>query len=721
MNESSEQASSSSLHGRNELTRLIAPKSVAVIGASDTPGSFGRRTLENLLPGYAGRIYPINPKREEIMGLRCYPQLQDLPEVPDCAILAVPRQHVLGLLQICADAGVGGVILYTSGFAESGLPERVAEQQEMARIARASGMRILGPNCVGIINFVDDIGMHFMPKFRDMPMIHGRIGLVSQSGGLGYTVIQALERGIGFSHFLSAGNSCDVDACDLINYLVEDPGTDVVACIVEGVRDGGRLLEAGRRALAAGKPLIFYKMGRSEISKRTALSHTGTLAGSDAAYEAAFQRAGIVQVENWEELLETASLFAKAKPPFAQGVGVMASSGGAAVMAADKAELRGVHLPAPAAVTVARLQELVPDFGSISNPTDMTAETLKSFEMYGNCIRAFAEDPGYGILVVPMLSAQRPTTTERARYICEFATSLKKTICLVWLNEWLQGPGSETYEASAEVPMFRSMDRCMAAIRRWLDYHRNREGLLHNEVVRVAPTAAVDAARLLLDGAEDRVLSESRAKKVLGAYGVAVAGEGMAQDVEQAVTIAADIGYPVVMKADSPDIPHKTEAGVVKLGLRTEADVRRSHAEITAALRLLPVAPRLNGISVQQMVGGRVEMMVGATVDPHFGPMVTCGFGGIQVEVLKDVCTRLAPVDRNEALGMIHALRGSGLLTGYRNVPPMALDAFADLVSRISELVADAGGRIAEIDVNPVLLDETGAVAVDALIVQEKV
>ncbi len=706
------------LRGIKELSRLLAPDSIAVVGASDTAGSFGRRSMENILPGFSGRLYPVNPKRETILDVRCYPTLESLPEVPDCVVLVVPREQALDIVVRCARLGVGGIILYTSGFAETGIAERVAVQQEISRIALESGMRILGPNCVGIVNFVKDQALHFMPKFRDMPMIRGNIGLISQSGGLGYTVIQALERGVGFSHYLSAGNSCDVDVCDLINYLVEDPDTRVIACIIEGVRDGARLLEAGRRALAAGKPLLIHKMGNSEISKRTALSHTGTLAGSHAAYRAAFARVGIVAVDNWEDLLEVACLFSKTGAPVASGVGVMASSGGAAVMAADKAQEWGVDLPAPAPATVDKLSGLVPDFGSISNPTDMTAETLKSFEMYGNCIRAFVEDPGYGMVVVPMISAQHPITADRARYICELATTLDKPLCLVWLNEWLQGPGSEVYEASARVPLFRSMSRCMKAIAQWRDYHQNRARLLRPQAPALSPASCAGAALACVAAAPARVLSETQAKAVLTCYEIAVPRQGMAHSADEAVRLAEAIGYPVVMKADSQDIAHKTEAGVVKLHLDSGEAVRRAYDEIISAISRLPKGTQVAGISVQQMVRSDAEMMVGATVDPQFGPLVTCGFGGIAVEITQDVCTRLAPVGMEEAMEMIQSLRGYRLLTGFRNTPPLAVQKFAQLICKVSELIAQTGAEIAEIDVNPVLLGQDHAVAADALVVR---
>lgn len=703
------------LFGRKELTRLINPASIAVIGASESPGSFGSRTMENLST-FGGRLFPINPKRNEIFGHKAYPTIEALPEAPDAVVISVPQEQVADLVRRCAAKGIGGAIVYSSGFAELGTEDRTAAQREIAEIAKSTGMRVIGPNCVGIINFASKVGMHFMPKFNEMPIISGGIGLVSQSGGLGYTVIQALQRGVGFSQFLSAGNSSDVDICDLINYLVDDESTSVIACLFEGIRDGERLIEAGRRAFAARKPLIIYKMGRSAISKKAALSHTGTLAGSNAAYDAAFREMGAIVVDSWEEVLETACFFERAGVPQGPGAGVMASSGGAAVISGDKAEEYGVAMPAPQPDTVARLSKLVPDFGSVSNPTDMTAETLKSFDLYSACIKAFADDPNYGVVVVPMLSAQKPITTERAIHLDRLAAELSKPICLVWFNEWLEGPGSEIYDKSRKISMFRSMGRCMKAIRSWFDYYGRAERQVSGEgrlsTVEVKNAAIAELAKV----GEGYVLSEAQSKKLLGLYGVAVNREALAKTADEAVAHAETLGYPVVLKADSPDIPHKSEAGVLRLNLRDADAVRNAYREIEEAVGRLSGPVTVNGIVVQEMVSGGTEMMVGASVDAQFGPLITCGFGGTSVEILGDVHTRRAPVSVTEALDMLRSLRGSGLLFGYRNQAPADVRSLAEAVCRISEMISDLREEVAELDVNPIKVSADRAVAVDALV-----
>ena len=467
------------LYGAKELSRLVRPRSIAVIGASATPGSFGYRTLQNTAFGYTGKVYAINPKhRGEILGRACYPTIESLPEVPDCVVLSVPAAQALPIVEQCAALGVGGAVIYSSGFLETGDAERVAQQHRLVEIARQSGMRILGPNCIGIMNFVDRVGLSFQPGLNELPMITGPIGLVVQSGALGFIITQGMQRGIGFSYNIAPGNSCDVDICDLINFMVEDETTKAIACVCEGISDGARFLEAARRALAAGKPLIAYKMGRNDLSRQTALSHTGTLTGSNAAYDAAFERAGVVRVDDFEAVLETAAFFSKVGKPVTRGIGVMSASGGAAVMAADKADELGVSLPPLAPQTAAKLREKMPGFGSSANPCDITAASLNDPTMYGDCIEAFAADPSFAAVVVPMFSVFAPATVERAKYLCEVAAGLDKPLCIVWLNEWLQGPGSEVYDGSRALSMFRSMGRCLATLRSWIDYHERREALL---------------------------------------------------------------------------------------------------------------------------------------------------------------------------------------------------------------------------------------------------
>lgn len=709
-------------YSHEQLRRLVSPASVAIVGASPTPGSFGQRTQTNMAR-FQGPVYLVNPKYDTIDGRPCYPDLRSLPQVPDCVIVAVAGQFVLPLIDACAGLGVGGMVLYESGFAETGKQAAIAAQAEIARCAARGGVRVAGPNSIGLVDVGSGAGMLFMPEFDETPLRLGKVGIVSQSGALGYTLLQGMQRGVGFSRFLAAGNSCDVDVCDFINFLADDEQTQAVACILEGVRDGQRLLRAGQRLFDAGKTLVVYKTGRGEISREVALSHTGSMIGSAEAYDAAFRRIGAVTVDDLSQLLETAAFFSKVgRAGSGRGVGVMATSGGAAVAAADMAQLHGVALPPLGTRAADILGRVVPDFGRVGNPADTTAEVLRSGETFATCIQAFLDDPAFDALVVPNVLASRVASQARAAVLQRLAGGCDKPIVAVWMNDWLEGPGAAVIDADPRLSLFRSMHNCFRSLQlrfaladlrarpapRWPAFDAQ---------ARARARSAVDAA---LDGARDAataVLTERQSKQLLRAYGIDCTREALAVDAEAAVALARAIGFPVALKVESPAIAHKTEAGVVRLGLRDEAAVRDAyHAVLQAAARTAPAAP-INGVLVQQMVGTGIELVVGVRRDPQFGALVMVGLGGVLVEVLRDTACRLAPVSIDEAHDMIASLRGARLLDGYRGHGAANVAALAELVSRVSLLAADFQHCIDQIDINPVITSADGAIAVDALIV----
>ncbi|MGD9951998.1 MAG: acetate--CoA ligase family protein [Burkholderiales bacterium] len=696
---------------RAELERLIAPRSIAVVGASPRPSSFGLRTIENLAQ-YAGEVYPVNAKYGEVAGRRCHPSLAALPQPPDCVVLVVPQDGVEAALEEAAAAGAGGAIVYASGYGEMAREEAAAAQQRLAAIARAARMPMLGPNCMGLVNHALGAGMTFIPDYSSVPRNAGSIAVVSQSGALGYALAQAWSRGLGVRYFFSAGNSADVDVADLVAAMAEDPAVKAIACLFEGVPSATRLLEAGARARAARKPVIVFKLGTSEDGAAAARSHTGSLAGSAVAWRALFERAGVAPVVGFVSLLVFAGVFAAAGAPRAGGVAVLSSSGGAGVMAADKAARHGVPMPQPLAGTAEKLRSFVPDYGSARNPCDPTGQVLNMPAAFGQCCRALLEDPQYGALVVGATVAVAETTASRVATLGALAREIEKPIAVVWLSEWLQGPGAEDYEKDERLPVFRSMERCFAAIAAW---HAQAAAPFHQAPRLAPPQAAQQARRHLSASAEGAALTESEAKRVLAAYGVPVVEERLAVTVEEALSAAKQLGYPVAMKADSPTILHKTELGVVKLGLSDDAEVRAAYAEIVAASR----GHALRGVLVQPMVPG-VEVIVGARVDPVVGPLVVVGSGGVLVELVQDSVAALAPVSCEEAKSMLARLKGYPLLSGFRGSEPVSLDALAEAIARISELAADLAGEIEELDVNPIRAAASGAVAVDALITRRR-
>ena len=704
------------VYSHAELKRLIDPASVAIVGLSRKETSFGARAAGNLAR-FGGQVWGVNPNADAIGGIPCFGSLANLPQVPDCVILATPADAVEGLVEQCAALGVGGCVIFASGFAETGREDRIALQDRLGAIARASGLRIVGPNCIGLVNNVSKAGLSFTSGYIAAPPPAGPVAIVSQSGGLGQSLAQVGRRGGAWSHYMAAGNSCDVDVCDYISYLADDATCRVITCIAEGLKDGERLLEAGERALLANKPIVMVKIATGAAAADAAMSHTGTLAGSNAAYDAAYARVGIVKLNNIEDVYETANFLAKAGRPSAPGVAAVAASGGACVITLDKAEAHGVPMPKPLAATRAVLEANVPDYGNPSNPCDITAQGATNLDSYAACVGALLGDPGYGAVVIMMPSIIEGVTPRNISMFSKLAGEAGKPVCLSWMSEWKDGPGAELAEADPNVARFRSTDRAFATLAAW----NARETAFGKRDVRPRrgdnrPQAMQIVAQLL--AAAGPRLSERESKAVVAAYGVPVAQDRVVQTAQDAVTASNATGYPVVLKVESADIPHKTEAGVVRLGLGDDDAVTEAFAQIMAAAARVEPLPRIAGVLVQPMISAGVEMVVGARVDATFGPMVVVGLGGVMVELLCDTAVELAPVTRAQAEAMIMRLKGVKLLTGFRGSAPVDLKALADIIVAVSELAADHADTIAEIDVNPVICSPGRAIAVDALVVR---
>ncbi|RDJ97354.1 acetate--CoA ligase family protein [Paraburkholderia lacunae] len=703
----------------NDLRRLIDPQTIAVVGASETPGSFGQRTLANLA-GFGGKVFGVNPKYRETVGFPCVPTLADLPESPDCVVMCVSQSLVEPTLEEAIAIGAGGAIVYASGYAETGRPDRVAAQERLVDIARRGGIRIAGPNCVGLANVRSGAAMNFMSGCGEMiDGRAGRVAVVSQSGALGYTVLQAMARGVGMSHYLAAGNSSDVDVADFVAALADDPNVGAIICLFEGVKSGARFLAAARLADAAGKPLIVYKAGNTAASGKAALSHTGTLVGSVAAYRAALEEVGAIQTDDLEAVLELANFFARNDAPRnGRRVGIMATSGGAGVINADKAEQKGLELPALSPATREALATVVPDFGSIANPADLTAEVLKTASTFSHCLNAFVDDPAFSAVVVPLVFAHDAATGARAPIICDVAARKKNAIVAVWMNEWLEGPGSAVLDADPNVTLFRSADRCFSAIRAWCDWHERRASR-RDAPPRRSAADACDNARAILAAARERgnVLSEQDSKRALAAYGIRVPHETIASTPDEAANAAQTMRFPLVVKIASPDIAHKTEVSGIRLNLKDGQAVRDAARDVLAAAAKHKPQARLDGVSVQEMAPPGVELVLGIQRDAQFGTLVVVGLGGVLVELLGDVSIALAPVTPQKAAAMLSSLKGYRLLTGYRGQPRLDVESAIDAICRFSEFAADMGAALSEADVNPVIVGQDGVVAADALLV----
>jgi 3-hydroxyacyl-CoA dehydrogenase/acyl-CoA synthetase (NDP forming) len=515
---------------------------------------------------------------------------------------------------------------------------------------------------------------------------------------------------------LTAGNSCDVDIADFVAFLAHDPDTRAIACVIEGMADPRRLIAAAHTAWDMNKPLVVYKMATGTQGAAAALTHTGSLAGSQAGYAAAFELAGAIIVHDFEALVETAAFFAKAPPLLAPGVAVISTSGGASIMAADKAERYGVPLPQPIDTVRDVLEAHVPEFGSARNPCDVTAQVVSNPESLYACGNALASDPTFGALVIPLVYAY-DLTAPRVKVFSELARKHGKAACYVWLTQWLDGAGAREAEEDARLALFRSMDRCFATLAAW-HQRELRRARGPRIAPRESPLDVAHAASTALQQCRHIQVMEREAKAILALYGVPVTAEERVMTADDAVAAAGRIGYPVVLKVESPDLAHKSDVGGVKLALADAQAVRQAHAQIMASMGALQPAPRVDGVLVQPMVASGVEIVVGGRIDPQFGALITVGLGGVLVELLRDTATRVAPVNRREAADMLHSLKGAQVLDGFRGQSAVDKDALCEVVVRLSEFLADQAHTLVEFDVNPLVCRADGVIAVDALLVR---
>jgi acyl-CoA synthetase (NDP forming) len=698
-----------------ELERILNPQTIAIVGASPKPGSFGDRVLANLA-GFDGDIYLVNAKYDRIADRRCYPSLASLPVAPDCVSATIPREAAESVVREAATAGAGGVILYASGYAETQLAERILQQQRLTAIARESGLKILGPNCLGIANYLRGARI----SFSEYPAPRGvrglSVGIASQSGALSQALAQAIECGASVCHAFSAGNQADVDVADFVAYLAEEPACHAIACAFEGMSHPGRLLQAAQIARLNGKPLLISKIATGSLGAAAAISHTGSLAGSDRAYRAAFERGGAIVIEEFEGLMEAAVFFAKAPPPMARGIAVIATSGGAAIMAADKAERHGVPLPQPCDEVRRVLEANIPDFGAARNPCDVTGQVVNNPQSMWSCGEALLSDPAYGALVVPQTLAY---DSHRARVAAfgKLSQQYGKITCNVLISCWLQGPGTLEAEVDPHVALFRSMDRCFGVLAAW-QRHAELQARGDRALVRVSkPAAAAAGARMLADASRER-LTEHESKAILELYGVPTVREVRAETARAAVAASVELGFPLAVKVESPDIAHKTEAGGVVLGVQSTAELHAAFDRVMRNAKAHSPKAELRGVLLQPMVPQGVEVVAGVRVDPGLGPLILVGFGGILVELLRDSVVELAPINAEEALRMLRRLKGAALFGGFRGSAPVNVERLADILVRLSEFAADQKNNIVEMDVNPIICAADRLVAVDAMIVK---
>jgi acetate---CoA ligase (ADP-forming) len=697
-----------------DWAKFFRPKSVAVIGATADRARFGGKVMQRLRQfGCTGAIYPVNPSSTEIDGLTCYAGLRDLPEVPEHVGIMVPTSRIFGVLEDCAALGVPFATIFSSGFAETGTAEGRALQARLTSFARDTGVRIMGPNCNGMINFVDGFAFTSTGTVAGGRRLAGRIGLAAQSGGAAQVNVmwRAQQSGLELSYEVSCGNSADLDVLDFAGFLVDDPHTDVIMILAEVLRTGAKLFDVAARAAARGKPIVMLKLGRTEIGSRAAASHTGVLTGSDAVHDAAFRQCGIIRVDDCNELYETAMLLQTKRLPQGEGLAALSASGGNAVIMADLGSRIGIQWPAYSAETQAALRALLPQHGQANNPTDVTSAIIGKPDTYRRVVETIAADAGVDA-VVPVLTMSAASDIAQ---VCEGVRNIAKPAAILWTGGCIDDPAVTPASLVAQgIAVYRDAASCLRAMRATMDY-----AAFQRRATRGSRWPEGGSLPVLLAG-RSTPLGEREAKEALAAYGFSVLRETLATTADAAVEAARTIGGKVALKISSPQILHKTEAGGVRLGVVGDEAVRAAFEGIVASALRHAAGAEIEGVLVQAMAPtGGIELILGVAADVTFGKSIMVGFGGIHAEVLHDVALRVPPVDEDEALRMLRELRGFPILQGVRGQAPKDIDAVCRAISTLSWLALECGDALRELDINPLMVYDAGAAVIDALIVPE--
>lgn len=700
------------------LQPLFRPRSIAVVGASEKPGP-GLQVLENLAQlGYKGHIYPVNPKYESIAGLPCYPSLAAIRQAGlevDMVAILLGRDNIAAVMEEAAAAGAKAAWAFASGFGEAG--EQGKElQSRMRALCEEKGIRFLGPNCVGYLNLAEGSGTYSAPAPRELK--RGNIGMVAQSGYLSIAMANS-ARGLGYSLIVSTGNEMVVDSTDCMAYMLEDPDTDVIMAFIEQFRSPEKLKAVAARAREVGKPIILVKVGRSEMAQRATCAHTGALAGSDAIQDMLFKKLGIIRADDLDEMFETAQLFSTLKGRLPKGGGIFAVtlSGGVISLMADVGEGLGLRFPEWSEGAQAELARQLMSFSNIANPLDAWGSGhIES--TYEACLWIAAREEAADLVLVvqDVPTGMAPRQVEQyavvARAAAEVAKKSGKIVALLANTSTGFHPQIQAILEEGGVPALQGTREGLKALGSLVRYAAWRKLPMQAERVQPCQTLAVPAG-----GAKG--LTEYQSKKILASFGVPCTREILAQDVEGCVAAAREIGFPVVLKVMSPQILHKTEAGVIAIGLGDEAALRAAYPRLLAnALAFAPGA-QIEGMLVQEMADKPVaEVILGVTQDPQFGPAVVFGSGGILVEVLKDSALGLPPLSEEEAMAMIRSTKGYKLLTGFRGRPKADVDALAKTLVRVGRMAAACGESMAALDINPLLVypEGKGVLAVDALL-----
>jgi acetyltransferase len=696
------------------LDNFFQPQSIAVLGASEKPGKVGYDVLKNLIQsGYRGKLYPINPGSSEIQGLQSYPRLQDIDEEIDLLIYLVPPQFILSTLDDCKMKGIDSIIAISAGFKEAG-PAGAKIEREMIARARKLGVRVLGPNCLGLLDTSSKVNATFAPG---MPL-KGNIAFFSQSGALCVAILDwALGEGVGFSKFVSLGNKSDLSETELMNYLAADLSTKVVLGYLEGISDGQSFMEVARKT-ARIKPVIITKAGGTAAGAKAASSHTGSLAGSEKSIGAAFKQSGIIRAQTVSELFDYALAFACQPVPRGTRLAILTNSGGPGIMAADAIERNGLRLASFTRETQDKLRSFLPSIASVYNPVDIIGDARA--ERYDQSLKLLLKDPQVDGVLVILTPTAIIDVDETANIVAERSSKSKKPVLASFMGGVSVKQGIKILQ-SHKIPNYSYPEEAIKVFRIMSDYYQ----WLHTPQPSYRRfKSRKQAVKAFFKKTREKqlfTLGEQVARDIIADYGFKTPQSSLVMTSEEALAAARKIGYPVVMKIVSPDILHKTDVGGVRVGIENDQQAEEAFFDITAQSQQYHPQAAILGVSVQEMVKGGKEVILGMSKDVQFGPLIMFGLGGIYVEVLKDVSFRIAPLSVEDADQMIREINAYPLLRGARGEKPTDIAALRECLLRLSQLVTD-NPEILELDINPLIVkaEGEGAVAADARIILEE-
>jgi len=700
------------------LDSFFAPKSIALIGASRDHEKIPGRLLAMLRKnGYPGKLYPINPNYDEIDGLTCFKSIAEIGAPVDLAVIVIPARAVLAALEQCAAVGVKNAVIISSGFAEEG-GDSAAMQDAIAALARRTGMRISGPNAEGFYSQVQKVAATFSPTVDikpdapDLVASQRRIGIVAQSGGIGFAIYhRAKALGVALSYVVSAGNESDLGAGEFLDYMVQDASTDVILLFIEGIRDVDKFMAAAKRAAELRKPVIVTKVGRSGAGERAAASHTASMAGWSAAYDAVFAKYGFIVSNDLDEAVTIAAVLTTSPLPKGDRVAVLTVSGGAGIWGADTVSMQGLRVPELSTAVQGQIKQWMPSYGAAGNPVDVTAQGVSSGGLQKSIELFDSSDEVDATLVVLSLSSETRMPFKEAELKPVIAAQRKP---VVFYSYTLPSLFARRELARSGVVVLSGLTHVGVAMRRLADYAKFR-------LAPVVDSAALPA-RDLSAHLKSRTLSEFDSKSLLRAAGIALQEEVLVTERDGLDAAIAQAGFPLVMKIQSPDIPHKSEVGGVRVNIRSKGEAFTAYRDMLESVQAHRPQAAIQGVLVGPMAKKGVEIIVGTMIDKTLGPMVMVGLGGITTELFKDVVYRPAPVSAAEASAMLETLKAVPLLQGFRGAPKADVAALSQLISEISLLAARHAGEIAEIEVNPVLVhpEGQGVTIVDALVVPRK-